>query len=379
VGARPPYGYQVKSEPHRNWLIIDEDEAKVVRLIFEWYVYGDGDDGPLSVRAIARRLTTLRIPTRGDKEKRIRKKHGRCVWHHGVVNGIRKNETYTGVWHYNKNDCSEKQRERSRDEWIEVAVPAIIDRALWEEAQARVSHNTSFSSRNTKWRYLLRRRLTCLNCGRAVSSFTKARRGRKPISYYRCDAATGRMPGYECQMPHFRGDQLEPAVWEWVSDLLLHPDQMTDGLRAQQAEAKRANQILRDRLALVEESIADHDHQIERLLDLYLTGDDFPKELLDEKKARLTRTRQELEKERGGLVRHLQQTMIPDAQVEEIEEFCRQVSEGLGNTSFEDKRKILELLNVRGQLAIEDGQKVVYVSCVIDQARLPIVSSTPWY
>jgi len=93
----------------------------------------------------------------------------------------------------------------------------------------------------------------------------------------------------------------------------------------------------------------------------------------------LTRTKQELEKERGGLVRHLQQTMIPDAQVEEIEEFCRQVSEGLGNTSFEDKRKILELLNVRGQLAIEDGQKVVYVSCVIDQARLPIVSSTPWY
>ena len=159
---------------------------------------------------------------------------------------------------------------------------------------------------------------------------------------------------------------------------MLHPDQLADGLRAQQAEAERANQALRHRLALVEKGIAEHDQQLEQLLDLYLGSGDFPKELLDEKKARLTQARQELEKERERLVRHLQQAMIPDARIEEIEEFCRQVSEGLGNASFEDKRQTLELLDVRGKLAVEDGQKVVYVSCVIDQARLSIVSPSPW-
>jgi site-specific DNA recombinase len=221
VGARPPYGYRVQSEPHKSWLVVDEEEARVVRLIFEWYIYGDESGRPLSLRAIARKLTSLRIPTRGDKDGRIKKKHGRGIWHHGVVNRILKNETYVGVWHYNKNDCSEKQRQRPKDEWIAVEVPAIVERDLWEKAQARLPHNSAFSSRNTKWRYLLRRRLTCLNCGRAVSCFTKAKPDRAPISYYRCDAATGRMPGYECPMPSFRGDQLEPAVWGWVSDLFI--------------------------------------------------------------------------------------------------------------------------------------------------------------
>jgi len=186
----------------------------------------------------------------------------------------------------------------------------------------------------------------------------------------------GRVTGYQCQMPYFRADQLEPAVWGWVSDILLDPEHLAEGLRAQQAEAERASQALRDRLTLVEESIAEHDQQIERLLDLYLSSDDFPKELLDEKKAKLTMARQELEKEREGFARHLQQTAIPDARIEEIEEFCRQVGEGLDKASFEDKQQILDFLDVRGKLAVEDGQKVVYVRCVIDQARLPIVSPT---
>jgi len=378
VGARPPYGYQVKSEPHKNWLIVDEDEAKVVRLIFEWYIYGDEYDGPLSIRAIARKLTGLGIPTRGDRDGHVKKRHGRCVWQPGVVSKILKRETYSGTWYYNKNDFSEKQKGRPKDEWIAVEVPAIIDRDLWEKAQARLQHNKSFARRNTKWPYLLRGRLTCLACGCSASAFTKVKSSGRATSYYRCIAALGHATGYTCQMPHFRGDQLEPAVWGWVSDLLLQPGQLADGLRAQQSEVERTSRALRDRLALLEESIADHGHQIERLLDLYLIGDDFPKELLDEKKARLTKARQELEKEREGLVRHLQQTVIPDAQIEEIEEFCRQVSEGLENASFEDKRRILELLDVRGQLAVEDGQKVVYISCMIDQTRVPIVSPSSW-
>jgi uncharacterized protein YhaN len=136
---------------------------------------------------------------------------------------------------------------------------------------------------------------------------------------------------------------------------LVHPDQLADGLRAQQAESERANRSLRDRLALVEKSIADHDHQIERLLDLYLSSDDFPREFLEEKKAQLTKSKHDLERERESLARHLGRVVIPDARIEEIEEFCHQVSKGLDNALFEDKQQILGLLDVRGKLAVEDG------------------------
>lgn len=377
VGARPPYGYQVQSEPHKNWLVVDEDEARVVRLIFQWYVNGDEEGKPLSIRAIARKLTALQIPTRGDKVEHVKKRHKRCVWQPGVVSKILKRETYAGVWHYNKNDFSDGQSTRPPDEWIPVEVPAIIDHSLWEQAQARLEYNKSFAPRNTKWPYLLQHRLTCLACGCAVTCFTKVRPSGRATSYYRCSAAMGQVTGHKCQMPHFRADQLEPAIWGWVSNLLLHPDQLAEGLRAQQTEAKRASQALQDRLTLVEKHIAEHDRQIEKLLELYLSSEDFPKELLREKRARLTKAKQDLEKERSSLARHLEQIIIPDTRIEEIEEFCGRIREGLKSASFEDKRQILELLDVQGKLAVEDGRKVVYVNCIIDQTRLAIVSPAP--
>ena len=47
VAARPPYGYRVKSEPHKAWLIIDKEEGKIVVLVYRWYVYGYGQRGPM--------------------------------------------------------------------------------------------------------------------------------------------------------------------------------------------------------------------------------------------------------------------------------------------------------------------------------------------
>jgi site-specific DNA recombinase len=54
VGARPPYGYRVVSEPHKSWLEIDEEEAKIVRFVYQLYLYGDGECKPLSYNKIAK-------------------------------------------------------------------------------------------------------------------------------------------------------------------------------------------------------------------------------------------------------------------------------------------------------------------------------------
>ncbi|MFM7172279.1 MAG: hypothetical protein ACKO4U_04480 [Caldilinea sp.] len=36
TGERAPYGYIYVSEPHKGWLVIDEEEARVVRQIYTW-------------------------------------------------------------------------------------------------------------------------------------------------------------------------------------------------------------------------------------------------------------------------------------------------------------------------------------------------------
>ena len=102
VAARAPYGYRVRSEPHKSWLEIDEDEARIVRLVFEWYVYGNGQSGPMSMLSIAAELTRLDIPTRGDQCAHVAKKRGHGEWTGGMIRHILTNETYIGVWYFGK-------------------------------------------------------------------------------------------------------------------------------------------------------------------------------------------------------------------------------------------------------------------------------------
>ena len=61
-----------------------------------------------------------------------------------------------------------------------------------------------------------------------------------------------------------------------------------------------------------------------------------------------------------------------------IEEFCAHIRENLDYATFEGKRRILELLDVRGTLAVEDDQKVVYVSCLISPQPVSLVLTLPW-
>ncbi|NOH04976.1 MAG: recombinase family protein [Chloroflexi bacterium] len=77
AGSRPPYGYKVVSEPHKAWFEVDEEEAAVVRMIFDWYINGDKKGVRLSANGIAKKLTLMGVPTRGDREEHVAKKHGR--------------------------------------------------------------------------------------------------------------------------------------------------------------------------------------------------------------------------------------------------------------------------------------------------------------
>ena len=66
VCGRPPYGYDVIKHKGKYQLRIREDEAQVVRLVFDWYANGDEGGQTLSLNKIAQRLTEMRIPTYAD-------------------------------------------------------------------------------------------------------------------------------------------------------------------------------------------------------------------------------------------------------------------------------------------------------------------------
>lgn len=385
VGSRPPYGYKVISEPHKAWLDVDEEEANVVSNVFEWYLRGDGTKGPMSMNAIARKLTDLGIPTRGDKNGHVYKKYEVGSWAPEMVRHILKNETYTGMWHYGKTKIVEdgkirkpkpkcgfgKQVARPKEEWVGVPVPVIINKVVFDQAQKRMELNIQQSDRNRKYEYLLSKRLRCAKCGKTYQG--RARRINN--TYYYCKS-TERRPIKRCDMPIFRGRDVDNVVWAWLTHIIEHPEFIIAGLQNRQEEQGKSNQALNIRLQLIESQIAENEAQLTKLLDLYLSGE-FPREVLTERRTRLEETIDKLRKEHTEVSSYLEQLTLSDEQVEDIKAYCKSIRTLLDDATFEQKRQLLDKLDVRGTLAVEENERVIYVKCLVTpQQRLSLAPTS---
>ena len=109
---------------------------------------------------------------------------------------------------------------------------------------------------------------------------------------------------------------------------------------------------------------------------MYLTGD-FTKEDLSERKSQLDSTVNELRKEKVQLADHLEKLTYSDADIETIEDFCSKINHNLDNITYEGKRRIIDMLDVRGTLAIENEEKVIYVSCLITPQPVSLALTSP--
>jgi site-specific DNA recombinase len=179
-------------------------------------------------------------------------------------------------------------------------------------------------------------------------------------------------------MPSVRGDWVDTLVWEWTKAIIENPENLRVGLDNVQCELQQANRTLFDRMAIIDEQMQEYQKQLDKLLDLYLGGE-FPKEILTERKSRLEQMLGGLLKEKNDLAGHIRRTVITDDQLSYIEEFCAKIRKGLDQADFNTKRQIIELLDIRGKVAFENNEKVIYLKCLIQpneqQALLPILIS----
>ncbi len=372
-GNHPPYGYRLSDDS--KTLVIYEPEARIVRLIFTWYVEGDGDGRRLGLVTIARRLTEMGIPTWCDTYGCGPKKSVPGQWSYGTIANILKNETYIGLWHYGRRGKGNKLNPRSH--WLTIEVPAIISQELWDKVQTQKRCNKEMAKRNAKYNYLVGRRVTCGRCGQKMCGKSYRRKGYVSL-YYRCVVSKGKRAGRTCDLScFFRADYVDAAVWNWVKSFLSDPVALQNGLNEYQADRERENAPLRERLKVVEDLLADNQTQLRRLLDLYLAGD-FPKEVLIERKKRLETTMDALEKERTSLSAQLEAQTLTSEQIQSLKDFATEVAEGLerADADFETRRQIIDTLDVRATLAIEDEEKVVYVRCIIGDDVLSVANNS---
>ncbi|MFN8474895.1 MAG: recombinase family protein [Anaerolineae bacterium] len=376
VHAFTPYGYDLVEKDGKWQLEVNEEQARIVRLVFAWYTGRSEERQPLSLRAIMARLKEMGAPTQGDTNPRrakvTTKVRGRAIWARSTLHSMIDNETYVGTWYYGKyRKHNDRYSFNPRDHWLPVAVPAIVERDVWDAAQARRAQNKADSPRSLKHDYLLRRRVYCSQCGRKMTAKTTLPDG-VPYTYYVCMFHWEKPP--VCTMStHFRATHVDRVVWQWVKQLLVDPTLLADGLQNIETGQEQARLPLRERLAIVEDLLQDNQSQLNRLMDLYLSGE-IEKEMLLDRKRRLEATISALSSEQQALSERLADYELSPHMIENLQAFARQVGAGLteADESLDVQLSVVELLNVEATLAVEDGQKVVYARCLVGAADLSL-------
>lgn len=192
-----PYGY--KKDPENKYhLIVDEEAAKVVKLIFEKYLEGYG------TMQIADYLSEQKIPIPSDynKKKRGAKSITYGLWAQSTVRFILSNEIYTGTVIQGKRKKlsfkSKKFIDVPEEDWVKVPNmhEAIVSIEDYERAK-RIIESTK-GSRVVENDYLFKGLLRCYDCKGYIGIRSSDKNGN---IYGRCQRY-GRYGKFDVCSPH---------------------------------------------------------------------------------------------------------------------------------------------------------------------------------
>ena len=150
TGGTIIYGYNV--ENHK--VVINEEQAEVVRFIYEQYALG------VYVKDIIQKLNEKRIYNRGKPFAR------------NTIYNILKNEKYSGIYRHN-------------NEVFENMYPRIVSQEIYDKVRKKTSQN-HYGKRSIEVVYLLRNKLKCGYCGEPISAECGTSSKGNKRRYYKC-------------------------------------------------------------------------------------------------------------------------------------------------------------------------------------------------
>ena len=175
-GSNPGLGYKVNKD---RTFSVDEEEAQIVREIFERYAAGD------IVADIIRDLNARQYRTSRGKE-----------FNKNSINRILHNRRYIGYYIYKGEETA-------------GGMPRIIDDALFERVQAILEANKKAPGRTKgKMEYLLTTKLFCGHCKEPMTGYGGTSKTGTRYHYYKCN---GSKKG-ACKKTPVHKEQIEEAV-----------------------------------------------------------------------------------------------------------------------------------------------------------------------
>jgi site-specific DNA recombinase len=338
-GGRVPLGYYAIREPHAGRWDIDPEEATLVRRIFAMCLSG------MTLRGIARQLTTEAIPTKFDRDPRGggRKTTRPGVWSIGSIFHILNYRGYTGRAFYGK--CTDTRRTRNgipEAHWFEIHIPALIEDAVFDAVQRQLEDNRARARRNRKREYLLTGgRVRCGHCGHAMSGYAP-----KGVRHYHCTRATNMLDANERHYADIRADAVEARTWQAIIGLLNDPTRIAAEVAKEHGQAAQQSEVLQQEIALLEASLARCDREERRWADAYAAEVINVIELKGYR-ADIAARQQSLASHRAELQSRLERIAHHVAKVETLSDYCARVRQRLQTFDVAEKRLALDALDVR--------------------------------
>ena len=220
IGNYAPFGYQ-KDPADRHRLVVDEEQAEIVRKIFDWY-----EDG-MSASSIAKRLNAMQIMTPGDFKIRDGCKsfitHDRNssklhAWTTTTIATILKNEVYIGNMVQGKHKSvsyrSKKMMLTDESEWtvVEGTHAPIISDEQFAIIHERFARRTRISPGKTHV-YPLSGLVSCGACGHRMNRVVS-----QGYARYRCMTRT--YAPDKCQCPSIKEEYLEELILQTLQSLI---------------------------------------------------------------------------------------------------------------------------------------------------------------
>ena len=257
-GGLPPLGYDVA--PDKTY-IINENEAKTVKLIYELYSSGVG------YNLILDKLNQLGCKTKNGKN-----------FGKNSLYTILTNEKYNGVYVFNKsskkvNGKRNSHKHKSNEEIIKIdgGMPQIIDDDLWNKVKNKMDNNKRARGANTATTiYLLSGLIYCGKCGAAMTGNRRyAGRNKTLYETYEC---SNRKRTKQCDMKAINKSYVEKIVIDNLYDNVFSKKAINKLTKDLLNYTQEQNKTITEDIKIYKKELSDIQTQINNMLDAIANG-----------------------------------------------------------------------------------------------------------
>ena len=222
TGNRAPYGYRLEDG---KLCLGDAQQIETVRWIFKLYVETD-----TSLHDIVDQLNQRGIET---PSRRTRK------WQRSAIQSILRREAYVGRAAQLKESKGKfftirkgsvapvgSEKDKPEEEWFYVDCPPIVDRDLFDKAQAKIDERRWHKSPRRSGRSgLLSGLLICSHCGNPMVAAWGGKNAPKDEKFYQCSTYCKR-GNHGCRRNLFRESSAIDFLIPKIQDTVLSPNNL---------------------------------------------------------------------------------------------------------------------------------------------------------